>query len=720
MKKWIDLSNIKKDAPSGFIVSLIALPLCLGVASASGFPPIMGVLSAIIGGLLISFISGSELAIKGPAAGLIVIIAGAVEEYGRGDLQQGYLLTASLIAVSGVLQIVLGLLKVGRWADFIPGSIVHGMLAAIGIIIMAKQAHLLVGINSQDLKGMEPLHLIREIPNSLLNLEWHIALLGVMCLVLLFFLPRLKNPVLKAIPPFLIVIVFSIAVVQVFHFFSEKYTFYNTLVDPGKLEANLFFNTEIFKADNIVISLKYLFLLTIIGTIESTLTVKAVDLLDPYKRTSNYNKDIIAIGIGNVLAGLFGAMPMISEVARSSANINNKGVTRLSGVVHGFFLLVFVLIFVSVIKLIPLVALSSILIFVGFKLASPKEFINAYRISNEHLVVFLTTMIVTICTDVLIGVAVGVVIKILINFSKSGEFKTLFASNLTIETKDKMAVLHIKPVAVFTNWLPVKAELAALIGKKVVIDFSEVKMADSSFIDNILRLKDSRKNELVLRNFDELRPLKNHPISMRLKARDGEMLAPRLNAHQKKLQAFCEENRFIISFNSLIPVNYFEGFKGFKHVDIRRTEVYVTGVYEGVKFEYCECVAYDTINILEYHLNLIGIEFDKEVPKFMMQRESKLGAVIDFVLKNQVTLDNHPEFNRKYSIYSRDKEEIAGLFRENIIDYLEKNDLKDRIIEGDGARKIILYESRKAASLLSFVYKLETAAMLRKENRGVA
>jgi len=715
MKKLIDFKHIKKDLPSGFIVSLIALPLCLGVASASGFPPITGVLTAIIGGVIITFFSGSELAIKGPAAGLIVIVAGAVEEYGRGDAQQGYMLTASLIAVTGLLQVVLGFLKVGRWADFIPSSIVHGMLAAIGLIIMIKQFHLLVGISASSLKGMEPLHLLMEIPHSLAHLEWHITLLGALCLLLLFLLPRVKNPVIRSIPPFLIVIVFSIGVVQVFHFFSTKYTFYNTLVDPGKLELNFLFNAGIFDATNLGISFKYLFLLTIIGTIESVLTVKAVDILDPYKRTSNYNRDIVAIGLGNMLAGLFGGIPMISEVARSSANISNKGVTRLSGFMHGVFLLIFVLIFVSLIKLIPLVALSAILIYVGAKLASPAGFIHAFRVSNEHLVVFLVTLVTTIATDLLIGVAVGVAIKILINFSRSGEFKTLFTSNLTIENKERSVLFHIKPVAVFTNWLPVKAALAGSEGKKIVVDFSEVKIIDSSFIDNIQRFKEKYTHELVLKDFEMLHPLKNHPMSMRVKLPTGERKELQLSTHQKKLKAFCEENRFIISFNSLIPANYFENFKGFRHVDIRRTATFVTGVYEGVKFEYCECVAYDTINMLEYHLNTMGIEFEnRKVPRFMMQKESKLVAVIDFVLKNQVAINDHPRFNSTYSIYSRDKEKTTAFFSEGIVDYFEKNDLKDRIIEGDGATKIILYENRRAASLLSFVYKLETIAMLRK------
>ncbi len=326
--------HLKQDILAGFIVSLIALPLCLGVASASNFPPITGVLTAIIGGLIIGFISGSELAIKGPAAGLIVIVAGAVEAYESGNPNRGYFMAASLIAVTGLMQVLLGIFKIGKWADFIPSSIIHGILAAIGIIIISKQIHLMLGIAPAELKGMEPLELIHELPASLTRLDWRIALIGTLSLSLLFLFPRINNPIVRSIPPFLIVIVVAILVAQVFQLAGATYE-ENPLIDPGKLEFNFFFDTGIFSTANLAITIKFFFLLTIIGTIESILTVKAVDLLDPYKRTSNYNKDIVAIGAGNMISGFLGALPMISEVARSSANINNKGATRLSSIVHG-------------------------------------------------------------------------------------------------------------------------------------------------------------------------------------------------------------------------------------------------------------------------------------------------------------------------------------------------------------------------------------------------
>lgn len=709
---WISIkNNFKYDLLSGFIVSLIALPLCLGVAAASNFPPITGVLTSIIGGLIVGFFSGSELAIKGPAAGLIVIVAGAVDEFGRGDIHQGYVLTASLIAVTGLAQIILGFLKIGKWADFIPSSIVHGMLAAIGIIIISKQIHFLIGINPSEIKGMHPLELIMHIPKSIMHLEWHVTLIGIFCLALLFILPRSKNRLIKSIPSFLVVIILAIVIAQIFHFSSDK-KFYNTLINPGKIEFNIFFNSSIFSSENIGITLKYFFLLTIIGTIESMLTVKAVDILDPYKRTSNYNKDVIAVGIGNFFSGLLGGMPMISEVARSSANINNKAVTRVSTIMHGAFLMIFVLIFVSIIKLIPVAALSSILIFVGYRLANPKDFLKAFKISNEHLVVFLTTTIVTLVEDLLIGVTAGIVLKMLINFIKSGELRNPFTSKLIVEHSENKATIRLDSAAVFTNWLGLKKCLQLEEGKKIVIDFSNVRIVDSSFIDNIYRYKDTYPNELILKGFQELYAIKDHPHSMRIKSDKGGVITIKLTKHQQLLKEYCDQHNFIISFSSVIPKNYLADFRQFKHADIRQTYVFITGNKDGMKFEYFESLVYDPVNMIDYNINNFGIEFGNGIiPKFIMQKESKLDTVIELFAKNQIVFENHNSFNQNYSIYSRDYERVKSIFSEEIISYFEGRDIKGTIIEGNNANKLIINDNSKTQGPEGFESKLEMASM---------
>lgn len=704
-------SNLRYDVLSGFIVSLIALPLCLGVASASSFPPIAGVLCAIIGGIFISIISGSELAIKGPAAGLIVIVAGAVDEFGKGNIQEGYMLTASLVALTGLMQIILGISKVGKWADFIPSPVVHGMLAAIGIIIISKQIHLLVGIDAIDIKSLKPMDLILRIPYSLINLEWHKATLGLSCIVLLFILPKARNPLIKLIPSFLIVIVFAIIVVQIFHFGNDTYTFYDSLLNPGELKMDFFFKTSIFYPENLGITLKYFLLLTIIGTIESTLTVKAVDILDPHKRVSNYNKDIVSIGIGNIFSGLLGGLPMISEVARSSANINNKAETRLSGIIHGLFLLVFVLVLVSIIKLIPLVALSSILIFVGLKLASPKEFIDAYKISNEHLIVFGTTTIITLLDDLLIGVMAGVAVKIFINFLWTKDFKELFSLNFRLESTGNQHLLILQNEAVFTNWIPFKNKIESLGDKKIIVDFSSLKLIDTTFIENIHRYKENFKGELRLQGLHELRPVKDHPDSMRVKSSDGRSYSITLNPYQLKLKEYAESNRFVVSLGSGFPKNYLRSFKGFKHTDLLQSTIYISNNSNEMKFEYIECIAYDSINMIEFPINAFIFQLNnKPVPRFLLQKETKFSAVLDLIFKNQVIFESHPDFNQKYSVYSKQTEKVNELFSPAILKYFEENDLGDTIIEGSETdHKIIIYNNKKESDISGFEYKLKTA-----------
>jgi MFS superfamily sulfate permease-like transporter len=690
-------TNLRYDIISGFIVSLIALPLCLGVASASNFPPIMGVLTAIVGGLVVGLFSGSELAIKGPAAGLIVIVAGAVEEFGKGDLNQGYLMASSLIVLTGFIQVALGFLKVGKYADIIPSSVIHGMLAAIGIIIISKQVHLLIGISPSELKGVKPLDLIKMVPSSLLKLEWRITIVGVISLSILYLLPRVKNALVKSIPPFLFVIVIAIVLGQLLHLSSDRYRFFNALIDPGNLHIKFFFVPEIFNGENLYITIKYVFLLTIIGTIESVLTVKAVDLLDPQKRSSNYNQDIAVVGIGNVLSGFMGALPMISEVARSSANIANKAVTRMSAFMHGLFLMIFILIFSSIIKLIPVAALASILIYVGINLAHPKDFIKSLGVSLEHFLVFITTILVTLFEDLLIGVMAGMALKIFINYLRSKEFKRLFKTEYTTDEDELSVIIYLQNVGVFTNWLKFKKVLEAFQDKRIILDFSNIRLLDSAFIENIYRFKENFKGDLVFRGFMELKPLKKHINSMRIGADIEDTLRIHLSAHQLVLKKFCEENFYLIAFSSNIPRKYLNDFKAFKNTEIKLTHTYISGLIHEHRFEYFESLGYMPVDMIEYNLNALIIEFKlHSLPRFKLIVEDKLD---DTVAKNQMSFPEFSVFHNRYSVYTREKNETHLFFNPNLIRFLEDFDFGTRVIETNGMNRVIIYNNESERNI---------------------
>lgn len=381
--------NWQKDLVSGFIVFLVALPLCLGISLASGVPPMAGLITAIIGGLFVSRINGSHVTINGPAAGLIVVILGAVEALSDGDPMAGYRSMLAAVVVSGTLLFILGRLKAGRLGDFFPSSAVHGMLAAIGVIILSKQAHVALGVKPE---GKEPLELLAEIPHSIAHMNPEVAIIGLVSLLIMFVLPLFKNRWVKMVPAPMVVVLAGIALGHYFDLEHEhKYLFldgHEYSIGPKflvTLPENL--------ADGIVfpdwskaLTLPFLtavITITLVQGIESLLSAKAVDKLDPWKRESDLNKDLSAVGAGSALAGLIGGLPMIAEIVRSSANINNGGRTGWANFFHGAFLLVFIAAFPTLIHSIPLAALGAILMYTGYRLAAPGHFKHTLQIGPE-------------------------------------------------------------------------------------------------------------------------------------------------------------------------------------------------------------------------------------------------------------------------------------------------------------------------------------------------
>ena len=511
--------NWKDDLLSGFLVSLIALPLSLGIAGASNFPPIMGVLTAIIGGIVVAFFTNSELTIKGPAAGLIVIVAGAVDELGKGDMTLGWHLALGAIVVAGIIQVLMGLFKLPRFADFFPLSAVHGMLAAIGIIIMSKQLHLAVGIAPSELKGKEPLELIEMVPHSLMHMEYHIAIIGLVSLMIMFGWKYLSFSFFKKIPPALVVLIVAVLLGRFFHLFEQSYRDLKPLVNPG--DFTLAYNVDFggMKGDLLPVFIKYVAMFALVGSLESLLTVKAIDLLDPYKRKADLSRDVVSVGAANIVAGVLGGLPMISEVARSSANINNGGKTRWANLFHGVSLLIFVVLLSPLIKMVPVAALAAMLIFVGFRLASPTEFKHVYHIGKEQLVIFLVTIVATLSTDLLIGIAAGILTKVVIQLFYGVKLSHIFSPKIEVKVDNDMHFVYVPRSAVFTNYLNLKSKLESLPkGKKVQVDFSDAPYVDHTVMENVTRFKNDYEQSggsMELLGFEHHVMLSDHPLAAR-------------------------------------------------------------------------------------------------------------------------------------------------------------------------------------------------------------
>ncbi|WP_019866825.1 SulP family inorganic anion transporter [Methylovulum miyakonense] len=490
--------NWRSDLLSGFLVFLIAMPLCLGISMASGFPPSAGIITAVIGGVLVSRMSGSFVTINGPAAGLIVVVLGAVQGLGEGDAMAGYRYTLAAIVVASVFQVLMGYFKTGRLSSFFPSSVVHGMLAAIGIIIMAKQIHVVLG-NAPE-KGSSLFSTIAQIPHSLINMNHEIAIIGFSGLAILILWSVVKNRYLKMIPAPLIVVLVGIGLGKLFdldhehiYLFLPDATFlphHEETVGPKFLVAisDNFMSSFYFPDFSKVATVEFweaVVSICLVGSLESLLSAMAVDKLDPYKRQSNLDKDLMAVGVGNVAAGMLGGLPMIAEIVRSSANVNNGAKTSWANFFHGLFLLLFVVFFPRLIHSIPLAALASLLVFTGFRLASPKEFGKVLGLGKEQFFLFVVTIIGVIATDLLVGVALGIVVKLLIHLSRGVKLNNLFKIHFEIQQPDSNTVLvKISGAAIFSNFMALKdAMMAVEPGKMVIFQLNDAYLLDHSVME---------------------------------------------------------------------------------------------------------------------------------------------------------------------------------------------------------------------------------------------
>lgn len=472
--------NWRSDLQSGLLVFLIALPLCLGISVASGFPPSAGIISAIIGGVLVSRISGSYLTINGPAAGLIVVILAAVQGLGEGDAMAGYRYTLAAIVVASVLQVLMGVYKMGQLSSFFPTSVVHGMMAAIGIIIIATQSHVMLG------EVPEPgslFSIIAQIPHSLLTMNAEIGLISFLGLLILIIWPFIGS---KIPAP---VIVVLIGIVFAWHFDLAEDSVAGgsgfLVALPDDFLSSFYFPD--FSKMTTIAFWEAVLSISLVGSLESLLSTSAIDKLDPYKRSSDLDRDLTAVGLGNLVAGLIGGLPMIAEIVRSSANINNGAKTAWANFFHGLILLLFVVLFAGLIQSIPLASLAALLVYTGYRLASPATFARVMDVGKEQLFMFVVTIIGILATDLLIGVALGIVVKLAINLTRGVWPNNLFKIHFTISQQgNDTLVVKLLGSALFSNFLPLKKALANLDqGKTVIFDFSDGYLIDHTVMEFI-------------------------------------------------------------------------------------------------------------------------------------------------------------------------------------------------------------------------------------------
>jgi len=687
-------AHFKDDIVSGFSVSLIALPLCLGIALASGVPPLAGIVTAIVGGIIGSRIGGTFITISGPAAGLIVITLGAAESMGGAGAASGfagYPHALGAIVIGGLIMALFGLLKVGKVGDYFPSAAVHGMLAAIGVIIIIKQVFPAIGAKGP--KG-EILEVASEIPHYLMHeTSLSAVIVTLVALGTLILHPFVKSKIIKMIPAPMWVLILTIPLA--FYLGHENLKMVDLdggLLGGGGLKLPSFekIGESAFWVAVIGVAL--------VSAIESLLSAKAVDSLDPYKRSSNLDKDLMAMGAGSSLAAALGGLPMISEIVRSSANVNNGAKTQWANFYHGVLLLVYVLIGVTAIEMIPVPALAAMLVYTGFKLASPVEFKHMYKVGLMELEIFIVTLIAVLATDLIIGIVVGILFKYVLIIFKGTKFNELFKSHIDVEHLGKVKTIYLKGSQIFSNYLSLKKKLDSGVEKydELILDFTNVSFVDHTVMDHLedyARLAKLNGKDVHIENADQMHPVSNHPLAARDRNNKATLKDINLSDRTLQLLSFATNKNFEFKNQSANTEKW-----DFYTLTIRKKIISITNIIStknnAVLFSVADIKTQEGAETTTDYESVTALKISglPVMPKFYMDKETLIDKIADVVGTEDINFESHPSFSDNYVLKGLNESEVRKFFTEDVLNFFENN--LDYYLVSNG-KDLMLHQSYK-------------------------
>lgn len=521
--------NLKFDLPSGLVVFLVALPLCLGIASASGAPFFSGIISGIVGGIVIASLSNSALSVSGPAAGLATLVFGAITAIGD------FRLFLCAVLIAGILQILLGLAKLGGIANYIPGSVIKGMLTSIGILIIAKQIPKAFGYDKDEKGNLTELFPYgNENMNELLQPLHHVEIgVVIICILSITTMLLWDKPAIKKkfpfIPGALVAVVLSIVINQIWIGMGSKLAIENEhlVALPVAGSANEFFNFFSLPDFNGFLNgtvIVYGVIIALVASLETLLSIEAVDNLDPQRRITNTNKELFAQGIGNSVAGLIGGLPVTSVIVRSSANVNAGAKSKMSAIIHGVLLLVSIVAIPGLLNKIPLSALAAVLLLTGYKLAKPAVFKGFWKAGKYQFIPFIVTVGVIIAIDLFAiipalsgkGLIIGVFAGIFAAASAilHGNLKNSYYFHKEEHQQGDTIRIRLSEEVSFLNKAAIRQTLDHMPeNSSVIIDASNTKYIDYDVLGLIKEFRDIKvplKNiKLELIGFKEAYKIEN-------------------------------------------------------------------------------------------------------------------------------------------------------------------------------------------------------------------
>ncbi|NND33773.1 MAG: SulP family inorganic anion transporter [Saprospiraceae bacterium] len=705
--------NWRSDFLAAISVSFVAMPLGLGVAVASGAPPISGLISAIIGGLVVTLFRGSHLAINGPAAGLIAVILSAIQLLDDGSGRAfNYMLAATVMA--GFIQVIIGLLKWGYIADIIPSSVIQGVMVAIGIIIVSSQIYVACGITPGEGGTVKVLQeFITRIPeiNPIIFL---IAIVGITVMVVI---PRSKTKILHFFPASLWVLVLSIPLVFIFDFFeSHEVNLFNTSYHIGpeyliKLPDDLT-NAVLFPDFSRIGSVEFwiaVVTISLIASIQTLAMAKAVDKLDPYRRKTSLNRDLIGVGIGTMISGAVGGLPIITVIVRSTVNVTNNAKTKWSNFYHGLLILIFIVLLTPVIQMIPLAAFAAILVYIGFRLASPKVFRKIYDMGVEQLIFMVVTIIITLYTDLLWGILGGTLFTLLVHsllarmpirdFLKMATKSDTHLYNKTNNSYE----LRIRGIANFLSVLSINKLLKKIPnGADVTIDLSGTRLVGMTFMEKMVSFLQSQRDTGGLVTIIGLGSHVSSSMHNRALKIFLHPLPGKLSTRQVHLKVLAD--KLGATFDSHVDWNtsYLRNFQFFEIRPIERKDNCIRGAFEKleVQWEIADVTFNEgaAFSAEVYHSTVMTIRLPKQLPKFVMQKEGVFDKIFDRVMAfsgyRDIDFQFYPTFSKRILLMGENEDKIRKFFTAGIIEFFESEPVQH--IECNGEALLIFIKMKLA------------------------
>ena len=499
-------ANWRQDLPASIVVFFVAVPLCLGIALASGAPLFSGIIAGIVGGIVVGIASGSPLGVSGPAAGLAVIVLTSIATLGSWP---AFLLS---VVLAGAIQLALGFARAGFIAYFFPSAVIKGMLTGIGLLIILKQIPHALGWD-KDAEGDDSFlqadgqNTFSEItkafdfitPGALL-----IAAISLAVLILWDTVLTKKHKIFQLIQGPIVVVVLGIVMNYMFQSGTLNFSLADDQVVRLPVAKNLteFFNQFTFPDFSAITNVevwKIAIVLAIVASLETLLCVEATDKMDPDKRITPTNRELKAQGLGNIFSGLIGGLPVTQVIVRSTANISFGGKTKLSTILHGVFLLISAITIAGLLNMIPLASLAAILLMVGYKLAKPALFVNMYKLGWEQFIPFVATVVGILATDLLKGITIGILFGIFYTLRHS--YRNSHYMKETITTEDGREVHHLvlaQEVSFFNKASVIKELEEIPVNSKVIIDCSGSKAIAHDVLELIRDYEVNAKTKNIL------------------------------------------------------------------------------------------------------------------------------------------------------------------------------------------------------------------------------